>query len=128
MPLTEASPAESPVPTTFNSGTEGSATARICIVQDASTEGAATFLQAHAKNLPARVLVVHGVIAPQIGARPVLSQSVAARACRKTARLLLGRSWDWELTWAYLRAFRRFRPHAVLAEFGSSGVRVRDAC
>lgn len=101
---------------------------RICIVQDAPHTDAATFLQTFVDHLPAQISVLHGVTVPHLGQRPLLCQSWAARAYRKGLRTLLRRDWEWELTWAYSKALRRFRPQAVLAQFGASGVRVRVAC
>ena len=42
--------------------------------------------------------------------------------------LLLRRDRDWEITAAYVRAFRRCRAAAVLAEYATTGVRVLEAC
>jgi colanic acid/amylovoran biosynthesis glycosyltransferase len=128
MPLTEVSPAEIPAVTLPDLKKQVNAPVRVCIVQDSPHDTAATFLRTQAENLPARVLVVHGVVVPQIDGRPLLGQSFAARASRKLLRRVLRREWDWELTWGYLKAFRKFRPQAVLAQFGGSGVRVRAAC
>ena len=72
--------------------------------------------------------MVHGVVTPQVAHKPLIGQSLVSRALRKGVRVLLGREWSWEQTWGYLKAFRSFRPHAVLAEFGPVGVRVREAC
>jgi glycosyltransferase involved in cell wall biosynthesis len=102
--------------------------AGVCIVQDAHPETASTFIRAHADHLPARIQVIHGVLVPQIDNRPLLNQSVSAKAIRKALRHVQGLDWSWELTWGYLKAFRRFRPNVVLSEFGPSGVRVREAC
>jgi colanic acid/amylovoran biosynthesis glycosyltransferase len=85
------------------------------------------FVRAHADGLPARVTLIHG-LPPRIADRPILSRSILNRAFRKAGRLLWRREWEWEITSAYLRAFRRDRPNAVLAEFGQSGVVVLDAC
>src|SRR5262245_39309380 len=92
---------------------------RICIVQDAPARLAATFLRAQSENLPADVTVIDGVVVPQIEDRPILSQSVMSRAGRMALRRLMRREWHWELTWAYQKAFRIFRPRAVLAQFGA---------
>jgi glycosyltransferase involved in cell wall biosynthesis len=100
---------------------------RLCIVQDLAPEVAPPFIVAHAERLPARTLVINDLI-PHVANRPLLSQSFLARARRKAWRTLRAFEWSWELTAAYLKAFRVFRPDAVLAEFGPVGVRVMDAC
>jgi glycosyltransferase involved in cell wall biosynthesis len=128
MTSSVASSIQNPAAAAPSSAKVDRADVRVCIVQDAARENANTFLRAHADHLPARIQVVHGVLVPQIDRKPLLSQSVPARAWRKARRRIQGLDWDWELTWGYLRAFRRFRPDVVLSEFGSSGVRVREAC
>jgi glycosyltransferase involved in cell wall biosynthesis len=85
-----------------------------------------TFIRAHIDRLPANVVPVCGFI-PHVGGRPVLSQSLAARSLRKLGRTLRGQSWDDEITAAYARVFRQ-RPGVVLAEYGTVGARVVDAC
>jgi glycosyltransferase involved in cell wall biosynthesis len=86
-----------------------------------------TFILAHAQGLPARVTLIHD-FPPRSDGRPILSQALLSRAARKVTRTLRRREWEWELTSAYLRAFRRARVDAVLAEFGQTGVTVSDAC
>jgi glycosyltransferase involved in cell wall biosynthesis len=97
----------------------------LCIVK--ASGGVETFVRAHADGLPAKVTLIHD-LPPRIDDRPILSQALPSRAFRKAARLIRRRDWDWELTSAYLKAFRRSRPKAVLAEFGQAGVAVADAC
>jgi glycosyltransferase involved in cell wall biosynthesis len=97
----------------------------VCIVK--ASGGVETFVRAHADGLPAAVTLIHD-LPPRIDDKPVLSQSVVSRACRKAARRLQGREWDWEITSAYLDVFRRVRAEVVLAEFGQAGVAVLDAC
>src|SRR5262245_33480328 len=123
-----ASSAEAPMTAVLQSARVDRANVRLCIVQDAAHEEANTFLRAHADHLPAKTQVIHGVLVPQVDRRPLLNQTVPARAWRKVRRRVSGLEWSWELTWGYLKAFRRFRPDVVLSEFGSSGVRVREAC
>lgn len=100
-------------------------TVSLCIVKGSGA--VETFIRAHADGLPAKVTLIHE-LPPRIDDRPILSQAPASRACRKVMRLLRRRSWDWEITSAYLKAFRQARATAVLAEFGQSGVAVWDAC
>jgi hypothetical protein len=97
----------------------------LCIVKGSGP--VETFVRAHADGLPANVTLIHG-LQPRLRDRPVLSQSLPSRACRKALRVLQRREWEWEITSAYLKVFRRARPKAVLAEFGQSGVVVLDAC
>jgi glycosyltransferase involved in cell wall biosynthesis len=86
-----------------------------------------TFILAHAQGLPARVTLIHD-LPPRTDGHPILSQTILSRAVRKAMRAVRRRDWDWELTSAYLRAFRRARVDAVLAEFGQTGVTVSEAC
>jgi glycosyltransferase involved in cell wall biosynthesis len=97
----------------------------LCIVKGSGA--VETFIRAHADRLPARVTLIHE-LPPRIDERPILSQSPLSRAYRKAGRLLRGREWEWEITSAYLEAFRRTSAKAVLAEFGQSGVAVLAAC
>ena len=97
----------------------------LCIVKGSGP--VETFVRAHADRLPARVTLIHD-LPPRIHDRPVLSHALPSRAWRKALRLLQRREWEWEITSAYLKVFRRTRPLAVLAEFGQSGVAVLEAC
>jgi glycosyltransferase involved in cell wall biosynthesis len=54
--------------------------------------------------------------------------SIAERAAYKMRRALLREGLGGETTAAYVRAFRRHRVEAVLAEYGTTGVFVMDAC
>jgi colanic acid/amylovoran biosynthesis glycosyltransferase len=89
-----------------------------------------TFIRAHNERLPGAVTVVHtnGTLVPHIGNRPVLSQSVLSLAWRKAARLGTARPWEWEITQGYLAAFRECGATVVLAEYGTTGVAVWEAC
>jgi len=100
----------------------------VCIVQPSLNAVSETFIRAHAEHLPCPVAVVHGSNPPCIGERALLSRSLFARACRKAWRIATRRPWEWQFTVAYLRAFRRLKPAAVLAEYGTTGVRVMEAC
>jgi glycosyltransferase involved in cell wall biosynthesis len=99
----------------------------LLIVQPNSPSASETFLQAHADHLPARVRVMSGA-PPAIDGRPLRSQALVWRAWRKALRVLRGQGWEAEATAAFLEAFRRHRPAAVLAEYGESGVAVLSAC
>lgn len=84
-----------------------------------------TFIRAHIERLPAKTVLVAGR-PPTIESRPVLS--MPARAAYKIRRALLREGLGRETTAAYVRAFRRHRVAAVLAEYGTTGVLVMDAC
>jgi glycosyltransferase involved in cell wall biosynthesis len=102
----------------------------ICIIQPSLDAVSETFIRAHAERLPGKVTVVHapGTLIPRIDGEPVLSQALPSRAMRKLGRWLLSRPWDWEYTAGFIEAFRRCDADVVLAEYGPTGVAVRDAC
>ena len=100
---------------------------RVCIVHEGSRSDPPSFIRAHIERIPGPVSVVHGFV-PHIEGAPVLSQGVGSRAWRKGVRYLTRRSWNWELTSAYIKALRLLQPDVVLAEFGPTAVRVLDAC
>jgi len=54
--------------------------------------------------------------------------SSMARMSYKVRRRLLGQAVQKETTAGYVAAFRRSRPDAVLAEYGTTGVSTMDAC
>ena len=83
-----------------------------------------TFIRAHVERLPAKVVLVHGW-PPRIGERPILSWP--RRAVHKAWRTVSGTPTD-SATLAYQRVFRRYRPCAVLAEYGTMGVVALAAC
>ncbi len=99
----------------------------LCIVQPQLSATSETFLDMQAKCLPANVTVVHGW-EPHIGNAPVLSPSLFCRGLRKIHRVVKKRPWEWEITSAFLKAFRKTRADAVLAQYGPTGVRMLDAC
>ena len=103
---------------------------KLCILQPALNAVSETFIRAHAERLPARVTVAHGLNSGRVcvGEKPVLSQTLPSRALRKLGRMLTRRPWSWETTAALLAVFRRYRPQAVLAEYGTTGVRAMEAC
>ncbi len=100
---------------------------RLCIVQPSLNTFSETFLAAHAAMLPAEVTVVHG-IPPQLGGCKLLGDGLAQRAWRKLAHWICGGPEGGDITLAYLKAFRRIRPQAVLAEYGTMGTLVHEAC
>jgi colanic acid/amylovoran biosynthesis glycosyltransferase len=99
----------------------------VCIVQPDFGVLSETFIRAHAERLPAAVTVVHGY-PPQIEGRPLATPSVirrtVLRAWRRTVRMPLGRRITAEMT----AVLSLLRPTVVLAEYGPTGVQVREAC
>jgi len=83
-----------------------------------------TFIRAHIERLPARVVSVSGW-PPCIGGRAVLSWP--RRALYRVWRKVSGSATD-SATRAYQKVFQRYRPSAVLAEYGTMGVTVLAAC
>ena len=96
---------------------------RVCQILEQAPQVSETFLADVATYLPAEVTVLFGP-SPSIAGRPALSQSRPAQALRALA----GYFPSWEVTKAYVSAFRRARPDVVLAEYGPVGVRVAEAC
>jgi glycosyltransferase involved in cell wall biosynthesis len=84
-----------------------------------------TFIRAHIERLPAKTVLIAGR-PPRIESRTVLS--MPERAAYKMRRALLREGLGRETTAAYVRAFRRHGVEAVLAEYGTTGVLVMDAC
>src|SRR5688500_5763695 len=99
--------------------------ASVCVVAPYLPSVSETFIRGHVERLPARTILVHGWPA-SIETRPVLS--TMARLGFKVRRKVMGQRVDRETTAAYLAAFRRSQPHAVLAEYGPTGVSVMEAC
>ena len=98
---------------------------RICIVVPYPPAISETFIRAHIEKLPAEILVVHGW-RPSIGSKTVLPfQNIALH---KVGRVLLGHGLEREITSAYVKAFRTYAPHAVLAEYGPTGAGTVEAC
>ena len=83
-----------------------------------------TFIRAHIERLPAQVVLAYGS-PPRVAKRAVLSWT--RRALYKTWRIASGTETD-SVTLAYEKVFRRYRPCAVLAEYGTAGVAVMAAC
>ena len=83
-----------------------------------------TFIQAHIERLPTQVVLAYGS-PPRVAGRAVVSR--ARRAFHKVWRLVSGTEVD-SITLAYEKVFQRFRPSAVLAEYGTAGVSVMAAC
>jgi glycosyltransferase involved in cell wall biosynthesis len=97
---------------------------RICLVCPYEPSLTETFIRAHIDLLPA-ALTVKGW-RPAVEGKPVLPFPVRTRY--RLRRTILGEDLRPELTAAYFRAFRHHGITAVLAEYGSTGVDVLDAC
>jgi colanic acid/amylovoran biosynthesis glycosyltransferase len=98
---------------------------RVCVVTPYLPAPSETFIRGHVEGLPARVTLVHSW-PPSVGVGPVLSPP--ARAWHKAVGLLTGRGAREATTAGYVAAFRRARAEAVLAEYGTTGVDVMEAC
>jgi colanic acid/amylovoran biosynthesis glycosyltransferase len=83
-----------------------------------------TFIRAHIEGLPAKSTLIHGW-RPTVGDQKVLS--AATRMAFRVGRLFK-QDRDLETTTAYLKAFNTYQASAVLAEYGPTGVRTKDAC
>lgn len=104
------------------------ARATICLVKPSPGTGLETFILAHETRLPARVVVVSGLLLPQTAEGSVLSQAVLPRAWRKAGRLLRRKSWDWDVTLGFAKIISKSGASAVLAEYGPTGTHVLEAC
>lgn len=98
---------------------------RVCIVVPYEPAISETFIRTHVDKLPAETLMVHGW-RPNIGSKTVLP--LHHIALHKIGRVLLGHGLEREVTSAYVKAFRTYAPHAVLAEYGTTGAVTVEAC
>src|ERR1700754_3534357 len=98
---------------------------RICIVVPYPPVISETFIRAHIEKLPAETLMVHGW-RPSIGSKAVLP--LHNIVLHKVGRVLFGHGLEREITSAYVKAFRTYAPHAVLAEYGGTGALTVEAC
>ncbi len=98
---------------------------RLCVITPYSPTVSETFIRGHLDRLPARTVLVHGW-PPSIGDAPVLSW--LTRVYYKLSKRLSQNGGARETTAAYIAAFRRCDTDAVLAEYGTTGVDVMEAC
>jgi glycosyltransferase involved in cell wall biosynthesis len=86
-----------------------------------------TFIQAHARRLPARVLLLHG---PSSGLRTKDDLPIASLPERLASPVAgrFGAVAEALANRAFGRCVRRHRVQAVLAEYGTVGARILDAC
>jgi glycosyltransferase involved in cell wall biosynthesis len=106
-------------------GDGGRAGGPVCFVLPYEPSLTETFIRSHVAEAPAGSLVVYGW-RPKVGGRNVLS--LPAIVFHKVWRELTGAGLERENTASYLKAFRRHRVAAVLAEYGDTGVLVTEAC
>ncbi len=97
----------------------------ICIVTPYPPATTETFIRGHIERLPAKIVVVHSW-PPTIGNKPVLP--FLTRFSYRLRRAVLKESPQIENNAAYVSAFSRHLPQAVLAEYGDVGVNVMEAC
>ena len=97
----------------------------LCVVTPYEPALSETFIRAHLERLPARTSLVSGW-PPALGGRPVFS--TPRRAYHKALRTLAGVGVERETTAAYVAAFRRTGADVVLAEYGTTGAQVYEAC
>ncbi len=98
----------------------------IYVVVPGADDLRSSFIRAQMERLPARTVGVYGYL-PSVDGKPVLSDALLPAATRKVSRMLRRQSWDEEIVQGYLGAFSA-RPAAVLAQYGTTGVRVMAAC
>jgi len=109
---------------------------RLCVLKLAiATPGlnaySETFIRAHIERLPADVIVLYGGTPPtRLGdGSSVIPPFTLARHLRWTIeRRLRHLTWEDRTRLSLVAALRRLQPHAVLAEYGTMGVAVMDAC
>ncbi|HWW75009.1 MAG TPA: glycosyltransferase [Pyrinomonadaceae bacterium] len=97
----------------------------LCVVTPYEPALSETFIRAHLERLPARTSLVSGW-PPALAGRPVFS--TPRRAYHKLLRTLAGGGAAGATTAAYVAAFRRTGADAVLAEYGTTGAQVYEAC
>jgi colanic acid/amylovoran biosynthesis glycosyltransferase len=102
---------------------------RSCIFLPSEPAVSETFLKAHIERLPG----VQGVIyrnngRPRLGEQLLLSDSLLSRGVNKFRRIVAHEIWNARERMAYEAALRRLRIDVVLAEYGTMGVEIVDAC
>ena len=96
----------------------------LCIVKHGYIGVSETFIRTQAAHLPATVTVVEGRTPTEVEGVPTL----ARRGVEKFMRFAQGSNWDTTVGASYTRVLRRTRPDAVLAQYGTTAVRLLDAC
>lgn len=101
---------------------------RVCSVRNTSGGPSETFIDAYERILPFSVTSLYGESAlPTRGEADSLCypEKVLLKARNLITRRLS--SYD-RATLCYIAAFRRLRPHVVIAQYGHVGVRISTAC
>lgn len=99
----------------------------VCIVRDVASAFSETFIDAHEAGLPYRTFTLSGDIA-RLNGSLVMGESLGARVGQKIERIFRRRQWTSPSTQSYRRAFFALRPAVVVAEFGTVGARICEAC
>jgi colanic acid/amylovoran biosynthesis glycosyltransferase len=97
----------------------------LCITVHRKPTISETFIRSHAERLGGGATLVYGEV-PYKDGESLWSDSAVARLYTKGTMLLSGRRKD--VTHNYLRAFRKLKTTVVLAEYGTAGVLVMEAC
>ena len=100
-------------------------TTRLCVVTGDLPGVSETFIRGHIDGLPTKTILVHSW-PPSIGDKPVLS--LPTRVAYKIRKRIARNGTVNETTAAYFKAFQRWRADVVLAEYGTMGVLVMEAC
>ena len=100
----------------------------VCVVRPSRAAYSETFVEAHIRRLPARVVVLHGGYFPQFTQddRPLLS--ARERAVALVREKALGATRRPVERRALARWLRRHGVDVVLAEFGQTGAEIWQAC
>ena len=97
----------------------------VCVVTTYLPTVSETFIRGHIDRLPTKTILVHSW-PPSIGDEPVLS--LPTRVAYKIRKRIARNGTMNETTAAYVKAFQRWRADVVLAEYGTTGVLVMEAC
>jgi len=108
----------------LRNASEGSDT-RLCVVTPYLPTISETFIRGHIERLPTKTILVHSW-PPSIGDEPILS--LPTRVAYKIRKRIVRNGAVNETTAAYVKAFQRWRADVVLAEYGTTGVLVMEAC
>jgi glycosyltransferase involved in cell wall biosynthesis len=102
----------------------------VCVISPNASAYSETFIRAHIEGLAATVRVLHGGWFPTQteDGSPLLSGRIGSRAVRACARRLLRRPPEYFSARALARFLASSGVEVVLAEYGPTGVAVRDAC
>ncbi|WP_158265409.1 glycosyltransferase [Blastopirellula marina] len=86
-----------------------------------------TFILAHAELLSSQSAIVDGVF-PRLNGHSILGDSLIARTLRTIRKKVLVGSQVKDQDAAYAKFIKTWKPDAILAEYGTSGVAVMGAC